>query len=404
MNNDISDFLIIGAGIIGLTLARAIKKHYPNATITILEKEKTIGKHASGRNSGVIHSGIYYPANTLKAKFCNEGAHLLISYAEENNIPIKKDGKIIIATSEEDIPSLNKLFANATAHQINAEKITKDEIGEIEPYACSDFGGIYCKDTAVINSQQVLESLTKELLHHNVKIEYDQKIIKIDEKQKKVYTQNTTYCFGKLINTAGAYADSIAKMVNVGNEYTLIPFKGTYYKLKPTVNHTVRASIYPVPNPNLPFLGVHLTRVITGDVYVGPTVIPTLGRENYNGFQGLNLPEGINITQQLMKLYYKNTQNFRSLVKVAAAQLTQSGVVHSARRLVNTLESSWVEKSPKVGIRPQLLNTKTMQLEMDFLIKNGKHSLHVLNSISPAFTSSFAVANHLVTQINQQSH
>ena len=399
MNKYNCDYLIIGAGIIGLTLARELNKQYPKAKILILEKEKSIGMHASGRNSGVLHTGIYYPANTLKAKFCKEGADLLFAYAQENNIPVRKDGKIIVATSETEAKRLDALLANAQASDIQAEKIYGADIRQIEPYACSDFGGIYCKDTAVIDSPGVLAQLTKELAQNHVEILFNQKINKIDDANQEVFCTNNVCHYGLLINAAGSFADSVAKLVNVGLEYTLIPFKGTYYKLDPAIAHIVKASIYPVPNPDLPFLGVHLTRVMSGDVYIGPTVIPAFGRENYHFGKGVNAPEVLRLFGQFIKLYGKNTQNFRNLVKVAALHSTKLGVIKSARNLMNQFDNSWVKPSPKVGIRPQLLNTKEMKLEMDFLIKNGKNSIHILNSISPACTSSFAVARYIVNEI-----
>jgi (S)-2-hydroxyglutarate dehydrogenase len=394
------DYLIIGAGIVGLTIARELSTRFPLAKIIILEKENNPGKHASGRNSGVLHTGIYYPANTLKAKFCKEGADLLFAYAKEHHIPVRKDGKIIVAVSAENALGLDKLLENAKANHISAERINREEIRELEPYACAEFGGIYCKDTAVIDSLGVLQKLQQQLVSNNVSISCNQAVVAIDETQQIVRTQNQAYGYGMLINTAGAYADTVAKLMGVGLEYRLIPFKGTYYKLKQSIAHKIRASIYPVPNPELPFLGVHLTRVISGDVYVGPTAIPAFGRENYRSLQGVKLAETLGISAQLLKLYRKNTQSFRKLVHTEVSHYTKAGITKSARRLMNQLEPSWLTTSSKVGIRPQLLNTQEGRLEMDFVIKKGRQSLHVLNSISPAFTSSFAVAKHIVDQIN----
>lgn len=400
MNDYSCDYLIIGAGIIGLTLARELNKRFPKSKILLIEKESTIGLHASGRNSGVLHTGIYYPAYTLKAKFCKQGADLLFAYATENNIPVKKNGKIIVATSESEANLLSTLLTNARASHINAERISGAEIKQIEPYACPDFGGIHCKDSAVIDSKAVLNALMNELNQNDITIMFNQKISKIDAGKQELYTSDGVYQFGFLINAAGSHADTVAKLVDVGHEYVLIPFKGTYYKLDSEHAHMVKSNIYPVPNPDLPFLGVHLTRVISGDVYIGPTIIPAFGRENYHFGQGIDVKEGLQICLHLIKLYMNNPQNFRNLVKEAAFHSSKRGVVNSARCLMTQLEHSWVKKSDKVGIRPQLLNTKEMKLEMDFLIKEGKNSVHILNSISPAFTSSFAVAGHIANTIS----
>ena len=394
------DYLIIGAGIIGLTVAREIKLRSPNASIVILEKEPSLGLHASGRNSGVLHTGIYYPPGTLKAELCKKGADALFTYAQEHGISVRKDGKIIVATSEENAKGLEKLLANAKANQISAEVLQSADIRRIEPHACAEFGGIYCKDTAVIDSHQVLESLKNELSAQGVQIACNQQLLNIDDTQHEARTSNNIYGYGFLINAAGAYADSVAKLAQVGLQYKLIPFKGIYYKLAPEYSDRVRASIYPVPNPALPFLGIHFTRVISGDVYIGPTAIPALGRENYGLIQGARPLEAISIFMQLTKLYLKDTQNFRNLVNAEIPHLTQGGFLASARRLVDQLEPEWIMPTPKVGIRPQLLNTQETRLEMDFLVERGTNSLHVLNSISPAFTSSFAVAEYIVDRTN----
>jgi L-2-hydroxyglutarate oxidase len=401
---EISDYLIVGAGIVGLTIAREIKVRNPSAQIRILEKEPRLGVHASGRNSGVLHTGIYYLPGTLKAKLCKDGADSMFAYAQDCGIPVRRDGKVIVATSEENAKGIDQLLRNAAANQINAVKLSPQEILEIEPHACAEYGGIYCKDTAVIDSPQVVETLRSELLAQGVRIECDQMAIHIDEDKKQVKTPNHTYAYDFLINAAGSYADVVAKLVGVGQQYQLVPFKGLYYKLAPEMAGRVRGSIYPVPNPALPFLGIHFTRVISGDVYIGPTAIPALGRENYGILEGAKLTEAIAIGIQLMRLYVSNAQNFRGLVHTELPHYTKSGFMKSARKLVDKLDPGWIKSTPKVGIRPQLINTRGGKLEMDFLIENGKNSIHVLNSISPAFTSSFAFAKLVVDKIVQQKN
>lgn len=394
-----TDYLIVGAGIVGLTIAREIKSREPAATIRLLEKESRLGVHASGRNSGVLHTGIYYPHGTLKAKLCKTGADAMFIFAQENNIPVRRDGKVIVATSEENAKGIDQLMANAVANEINAFKLGAKEILEIEPHACSEFGGIYCKDTAVIDSPGVLDKLRAQLVEQGVSIELDRTVIRIDEDKKQAQTQNHTYDYGLLINAAGSYADVVGKLVGVGQQYQLVPFKGLYYKLVPEVSDRVKGSIYPVPNPALPFLGIHFTRVINDDVYVGPTAIPALGRENYGILQGARLMESLKTGAQLAKLYASNVQKFRALVHAELPHYTKSGFMKSASKLVDHLESNWIKATPKVGIRPQLINTREGKLEMDFLIERGKNSIHILNSISPAFTSSFAFAKLVVDEI-----
>lgn len=399
---EISDYLIVGAGIVGLSVAREIKFREPNAKIRMLEKEPRLGVHASGRNSGVLHTGIYYPHGTLKAKLCKAGADAMFAYAKQHAIPVRRDGKVIVATSEENAKGLDKLLANAAANGIRANRVNTDEIRQIEPHARAEFGGIYCQDTAVIDSPRVLETLRTQLTQQGVMIDTDQMLTSINDEKRSAITQNRTYSYGLLINAAGAYADKIARLVGAGQHFQLVPFKGLYYKLAPEVADRVRGSIYPVPNPALPFLGIHFTRVISNEVYIGPTAIPALGRENYGVLSGAKPIEAFEIGAQLLKLYATNSQNFRNLVHSEIPHCRKHDFLAAARQLVDRLEPDWVLSTPKVGIRPQLVNTREGRLEMDFVVERGRHSVHVLNAISPAFTSAFAFADYIVDQFSKR--
>lgn len=400
--SEVCDYLIVGAGIVGLSIAREIHAREPNAKIIILEKEAVLGAHASGRNSGVLHTGIYYPPATLKAKLCKAGADAMFAYAEQNAIPVRRDGKVIVATSEENAQGLDKLLANAAVNGIRAHRLNADEIRQIEPHACAEFGGIYCQDTAVIDSLKVLETLRMQLVMQGAQICTGQRLVSIDDKHRIAVTQNHTYHYGLLINAAGAYADQVARLAEVGQHYQLVPFKGLYYKLVPEAANRVRGSIYPVPNPALPFLGIHFTRVISNDVYIGPTAIPALGRENYGMLSGAKPAEALQISMQLARLYMTNPQNFRNLVHSELPHYRKSSFLEAARKLVDQLEPDWVISTAKVGIRPQLINTRAGRLEMDFIIEQGKHSMHILNAISPAFTSAFAFASYVVDQFSEE--
>ncbi len=194
-----SDYLIIGAGIVGLSLAREIKYREPNAKIRLLEKEPRLGVHASGRNSGVLHTGIYYPPGTLKAKLCKAGADAMFVYAQQHGIPVRRDGKVIVATSEESAKGLNQLLDNAAANGIDANRVNTDEIRQIEPHARAEFGGIYCQDTAVIESPRVLETLRSQLTQQGVMIDTNQMLTSINDEKRSASTQNRTYGYGLLI-------------------------------------------------------------------------------------------------------------------------------------------------------------------------------------------------------------
>jgi (S)-2-hydroxyglutarate dehydrogenase len=390
------DFLVVGGGIIGLTTARELRRRHPAASIAVFEKEQALGRHASGRNSGVLHSGIYYSQDTLKAKMCSNGAKRMMEFAEEHGVRYRRDGKVIVAADEKDLPGIDRLMKNARDNGIRAELLSEEEVRKIEPHARTVQKGIHCPDTAVIDSLGVLESLKLDLRTKNVEIRFNSPVVDIDASQKHVRTPQGDVSFGILFNCAGAAADRIAKKFNVGTDYTLIPFKGLYYKVRPERDSLVRANIYPVPDLNFPFLGVHLTRLVDGKVYAGPTAIPALGRENYGLLSGLRLGETLNILPNLMGLYFLNHNNFRGLVHNEIEKYIKPNFVRAVRRLVPEIIGSDLLPSGKVGIRPQLVNVRTKKLEMDYIVERTDHSIHVLNAISPAFTCSLAFAEWLV--------
>lgn len=376
-----------------MSLARELRQRHPTATIVIVEKEPQLGMHASGRNSGVLHSGIYYPPHTLKARLCRSGARQMVEFAAEVGVPVRRDGKVIVAVEPADLRGLDALMRNARASNICAERVDGDEIRRVEPHARAELGGIVCADTAVINPRSLLAALESELRHQGILIHTDNPVIAIRDHLGEAETRLRKYRYGVLINSAGAQADRIAQMVGAGAQYRLIPFKGMYYKLHPAAAHRIRGSIYPVPDADLPFLGVHFTRSIDGDVYIGPTVIPAIGRENYGVVRGAQPLEGIQIAARLARLYMQNPQNFRELVHREVPHYFRSRFVASALRLVDRFDPTWIEPAPKVGIRPQLLDVRHGRLEMDFVVERAERSVHILNAISPAFTSAFAFAS-----------
>ena len=363
------DFLIVGAGIVGLTVAWELRKRHSLATITILEKESEVGLHASGRNSGVLHSGIYYGNDTLKAQVCSSGSKRMQEFADEYGIAYSKSGKVIIATSESDLLTINKLLKNAEDNNINAKRLNEKEIKEIEPYATPFQAGIYSPDTAVIDSKSVVKKLYDLLIGKGVNFEFNAPLLEQNEKQKVVTTSKEKISYGYLYNCAGK-----------GLEYTMIPFKGIYYKLHPKRDYLVNSNIYPVPDINLPFLGVHLTRVISGDVYVGPTAIPAFGRENYGILKGIELGEGLKISSELIKMYLKNKGNFRLLVHSEARKYLKPWFVKSAQKLMADVKAEDLISSDKVGIRPQLINTKTKSIEMDYILEQTEIPQEMLNA------------------------
>jgi L-2-hydroxyglutarate oxidase len=394
------DFAIIGSGIVGMSLAYEIMLRKPNAKIVILEKEAQIGLHASGRNSGVLHSGIYYPKDTLKAKVCRKGSEKLKQFAAENSISIFSGGKVLLPTSENQHSTLDALMENAKQNQIPAQWLDEKQLLELEPFAYPASKSIYSPSTAVIDIKAVLEKLAKILQSLGVTFFFNTKVLDIQSPAKKLITSKEKISYQFLFNCAGAYADQLAKKEGLAQDYTLLPFKGIYYKLSSQQAFKVRSNIYPIPNPSKPFLGVHFTRALNGDIYVGPTAIPVLGRENYQGLRGLKIQETFDLSYQILQLFCFNQHDFRKLAIQELQKYNKRLFFKDAQKLLPSLKIQDLENCSKAGIRPQLMNKKTKSLEMDYIFEKTDSSLHVLNAISPAFTSSFAFAEMILETIH----
>jgi (S)-2-hydroxyglutarate dehydrogenase len=397
MSPRVFDFVIVGAGIVGLTVAYELVKRNPRAQIAILEKESAPGIHASGRNSGVLHCGIYYGSDTLKARVCSSGAKRMIEFAKAEGIAYNQCGKVILATSEQQLPVVENLLKNAQENHITAERINHQQVRELEPFAAQELAAIYCPTTAVIDSVSVVNRLSAILQASDVQFFLNCRFIgQVDE--EKIETSQGTFLYGFMFNCAGAYADSVAKKFGLARDYALVPFKGIYWKLSENANPRVRSNIYPVPDISLPFLGVHFTRVINGDVYIGPTAIPAFGRENYEKLHGMNLRESIEIALNLTEMYLHDENHFRKLAHLEIGKYRKRNFLQAACKLMPNLAAEDMIPTSKVGIRPQLVNVKSRKLEMDYILERTPKSLHVLNSISPAFTSSFVFADMIVDQ------
>lgn len=390
-----TDFLIVGAGIVGLAVANELRQRYPNASIIVLEKESKVGCHASGRNSGVLHSGIYYSPGTLKAKFCAEGARRMLSFARENGVAHRVAGKVILAAGPEGLPGLERLEQNAKANGIRANRLSAKELKEIEPHAAPG-EALRCLDTAVVDAPGVVRALAQKVESSGTRLFFGEEVTAAEE-SVVITRAGRCFRFEKMINCAGAHADKIARLFGLAKDHVLVPFKGLYWKLRKGGDHWVKESLYPVPDLNFPFLGIHLTRGVSGDVYVGPTAIPALGRENYGVLQGIAPTESVEIVSRLTGMYIQKDPTFRRLVNREVGHYVKSNFLKAVHRLVPNLPEEDLIPSDKVGIRPQLVR-RSGGLEMDFLIEQKINSVHVLNAISPAFTCAFSFAPSVVDQ------
>lgn len=388
-----ADFLIIGAGIIGLTLAWNLRKVYPYKKIIVIEKEKDIGAHGSGRNSGVLHAGFYYTPDSLKAKFTKQGNFELTKYCEEKGLKINKCGKVVVAESEEDFENLFELKRRGDKNGVELQLIDEKELKEIEPNAKTYQYALWSPTTSTVDPSEILTSLKKDLELSGVDF-YFNTPYQSNLDSNSIIAGDKIFTAEKIINAAGLYADKIAKDFGFSKDYVIIPFKGIY------LEHTgdkkfISCNIYPVPNIKNPFLGVHFTIKVDGTIKIGPTAIPCFWRENYSGFERFNLKEFVEIFKWESLLFLKNS-GFRRLAFEEVKKYIKSYLLKEASRLVKQFPAKEFNKWGTPGIRAQLLNVKTLKLEHDFIIEGDKNSVHILNAVSPAFTASLPFTRYVI--------
>ena len=392
---DRADVLIVGGGIIGLTLARELVA-LGRAGVVVLEKEPELGRHASGRNSGVLHAGIYYAPETLKARSCLSGNRLMRAYCKDKGLPLVEAGKVVVARSEEEQPVLEELHRRAVANGARVELIDEKQLAEIEPAARSAGRALFSRDTAVVDPKAILAQLRADLeMSGRARVLTGRTFVGLSAPGTAVTTAGPIR-YERFVNAAGAHSDRVARHFGVGREYRLIPFKGIYRKLRHGAAFEVRGNIYPVPDIRNPFLGVHFTRSARGDVYVGPTAIPAFGRENYGVLGGLDA-EAFALLGRDVALFFANPK-FRAVALTEPRKYVARWFNRDAARLVKEFRPADFGRADKVGIRPQLVDWRTKQLVMDFLVEAKDESLHVLNPVSPAFTSSMHLAQVIVRE------
>jgi len=388
------DFLVVGAGVIGVAVARELRRRY-GSRVVVVDKECAPGQHASGRNSGVLHAGVYYKAGTLKARLCVEGNRRMREYCLARGLPINTMGKVIVARSKAEMPSLDELHVRAQANGVRTSMIDGQALKEVEPFAQTVGKALYVQDTAVVNPQIVMDAVAAEAKQEGVEFVFDC-AWKGMEKDGMAITSQGRIAYGHLVNCAGLFADRIAQASGVGNQYRILPFRGHFFSLRPQSQVQVRGNIYPVPDLRNPFLGIHFTRRPDGDVIVGPSALPLLGREQYCGLRGATLRDGISMVRYLSRLFGRNRDHFRALAWKELTHMSRSGFYREAAGLVVGLEKHDLVLGKQAGIRAQLVHTGTAELISDFVVEPGPRSTHVLNAVSPAFTAAFPFAEYVV--------
>ena len=390
------DHIIIGAGIIGISLGLALLERNPSRKVLIIDKENKPGVHASGRNSGVLHAGFYYSPDSLKAKFCRLGNLELRKFCKENNLRILETGKVVVCQDKQDVLRLEELYRRGVENGVDIELHSFQELSRIEPAAQTIDKFIWSPTTAVGSPKDVIEKLSEKFVKSGGKFLFNQKV-KFIKKNNEVLiqTKSANYFAKAIINSAGAYAAELAKQVNVGREYVCMPFLGAYKKTN-LLSQNPKRLVYPVPNPVNPFLGVHTTITLNNELKIGPTAFPVIGKEQYKAIDGFSFKDLAEFLLSSRALLRSNSVNLLGLAQEEVLKLFTKPLLKRTQKLSDSLQinKNWV-KHPS-GIRAQIINTKTKTIEMDYIVESDKNVVHVLNAVSPGWTSSLPFARWVV--------
>ena len=393
MSSSSYDIAVIGGGIIGLATARQLVLDFPRQRIVVLEKEPEVAAHQTGHNSGVIHAGIYYSPGSQKANFCSTGGAMLRAYCDERGIPYEMCGKVIVATDDSEIPRLEELHRRGTANGAEGlQMVGRERLLELEPHAAG-VRAIFSPNTGIIDFSAVSRAYASDLESGGGELMTGTKVVSIARRDGRLFLDTTAgeISAASVINCAGLHADRIAGMMGVDIGVRIIPFRGEYFSLTPQRASLVRGLIYPVPDPDLPFLGVHFTRRIGGSVEAGPNAVLALAREGYRK-TSFNLRDSFGLAAypgfwRMSASHWKTGfhEMYRSRVKAS--------FVRSLRKLVPEIEGEDLHE-PGAGVRAQAVDNKGRLLQ-DFSIAQSEDAVHVLNAPSPGATSSLAIGRHI---------
>jgi (S)-2-hydroxyglutarate dehydrogenase len=399
--NSLYDFAIIGGGIVGLSTAMALGERYPNAKILVLEKESEWAFHQTGNNSGVIHSGLYYKPGSFKAKFCRDGSRSMVEFCQNHAIDHEVCGKVIVATNEQELPRLQNLYIRGLENDIPVKRISPEEVKEIEPHV-SCVGGVQVFSTGIVNYKKVCLKYAELIGKQGGDLRLNTQVFKISRSGKNQVLETNKGSFETrfVINCAGLHSDRIAKLGKVNPQAKIVPFRGEYYELTPEKRYLVKTLIYPVPNPDFPFLGVHFTRMIDNSVHAGPNAVLSLKREGYKktDFDFRDFAEVITYPG-FWKLAAKHAdEGIQEIIR----SFSKAAFVKSLQKLIPEVQAEDVIPT-HAGVRAQALMNNGSLVD-DFLIVEGENSIHVCNAPSPAATSSLEIGKAIVQQIPEPTH
>jgi len=386
------DFVVIGGGIVGASTALSLVTMYPEKRTILIEKEKSFASHQTGHNSGVIHAGVYYQPGSLKAKFCREGLEETINFCDLHNIPYENCGKLLVATSEVELARMDVLFERCKQNNIEIELIDQEQLQKIEPNI-NGIGAILVKSTSIVNYQSVTKKMIEQYEALGGEYLLDTEVVNLTENSDaiEIITNNETLKSRYLISCAGLMADRIAKMLNLEINFRIVPFRGEYYKLSEKHNTLVKHLIYPIPDPELPFLGIHLTKMIDGSVTVGPNAVLGFKREGYGK---INLSPRDTLEMLSFKGFYKVIRNhFKSGITEMLNSKYKRGYLKQVNKYSPSIKLKDLQPYP-AGIRAQaVLDDGT--LVHDFLFVESERSIHVCNAPSPAATSAMPIGKYI---------
>ncbi|HET8970676.1 MAG TPA: L-2-hydroxyglutarate oxidase [Candidatus Nanopelagicales bacterium] len=391
-----SAVVVAGAGIVGLATAYELSKR--GHAVTVLEKEPEIARHQTGRNSGVIHSGLYYPPGSLKARLGAAGATSMRDFAIEHGIPVDICGKLVVATKQAQVPALEKLHERGRANGVPLRRIDADQAREFEPYV-SCVAALRVESTGIVDYVGVCRTLARIITEAGGRLRTGSEIVAIDSRPDAVTLTTTAgeVRADRFVNCAGLQSDRLARLAGLEPDLRIVPFRGEYFELKPGYEHLVTGLIYPVPDPTLPFLGVHLTKMIGGGVHAGPNAVLALAREGYS-WRDVK-PKDVADYLRWPGLWRLGKRYWRTGAGEVARSLSRRRFLASLRELVPALPDDSLRPAP-AGVRAQALR-RDGSLVDDFAYLRAARQIHVLNAPSPAATASLEIGRTIADEVEQ---
>jgi len=391
-NNQMYDYVVLGGGIVGVSTALSLITKHTDKRILLLEKEKSFAQHQTGHNSGVIHAGVYYQPGSLKAQFCREGLKETIDFCSLHQIPYQQCGKLLVATSDIELNRMNELYERCKANEIEVEILDQTQLSEIEPNV-QGIGALLVKSTGIVNYQLITKKMSEQYEAMGGNYLLDSEIVNLKEDNNKIeiITKTETFNSKYLVCCAGLMADRIANLLKIKIDFQIVPFRGEYFKLPNTHNDLVKHLIYPIPDPNLPFLGVHLTKMIDGSINIGPNAVVGFKRE---GYSNINFSPKDTLQMLLFKGFHRVIKNhFKSGLLEMKNSLFKRGYLRQVQKYIPSIKLKDLQPCP-AGIRAQAV-LKDGTLVHDFLFAETRRSIHVCNAPSPAATSAIPIGRYI---------